>query len=65
MMKRSKSLEARQLKAAAERESLLKDVESAEALKLSPLAYRSETLVRFKDVAALYAGRPFGPGGEL
>ena len=60
MMKRSKSLEARQLKAAAERESLLKDVESAEALKLSPLAYRAETLARFKDVAALYAGRPSG-----
>ena len=60
MMKRSKSIEARQLKAAAGREALMKDTESAEALKLSPLTYRSETLVRFKDAAALYGGRQSG-----
>ena len=60
MMKRSKSIEARQLKAAAAREALMKDTESAEALKLSPLPYRAETLVRFRDAAALYSGRPSG-----
>lgn len=57
MMKRSKSIEARQNRAAEEKSALLKDVESAEELKLSPLEYRSEVLARLEDVSVVYGGR--------
>ena len=58
MMKRAKSIEARQQRAAEEKAGLLKDLETAEDLKLYPLSYRSETLVSFSQVAPVYAGRP-------
>ena len=57
MMKRSKSIEARQNRAAEEKSALLKDAESAGELKLSPLIYRSETLARFERVSIAYGGR--------
>ena len=57
MMKRAKSIEARQQRAAEEKAGLLKDLETAEDLKLYPLSYRSEMLVSFSQVAPVYAGR--------
>ncbi len=58
MMKRAKSIEARQQRAAEEKAGLLKDLETAEDLKFYPLSYLSETLVSFSQVAPVYAGRP-------
>ena len=57
MMKRSKAIEARQTQAAERKAALLKDVESAEELKLSPLVYRAETLASFAEVSVAYGGR--------
>ena len=57
MMKRSKAIEARQMQAAERKAALLKDVESAEELKLSPLVYRAETLASFAEVSVAYGGR--------
>lgn len=61
MMKRSKSIEARQTAAIEEAESLLQNAETADRLKLSPLQYHAETLVRYRDAAACYDGRPVCP----
>lgn len=58
MMRRSKAIEARQEKALEEKESLLKNRETAQALKLSALEYRTGELVVFDKVAAAYGGRP-------
>lgn len=58
MMKRSKSIEARQSAAIEEAEGLLKNAETADRLKLSPLRYHTETLVRVSDVAADYGQGP-------
>lgn len=57
LMKRSKSIEARQQQAVEEKSSLLKNLETAEALKLSPLEYRSETLVSYSEVSVSYDGK--------
>lgn len=48
MMKRAKSIEARQQKAIEQKSGLLKNQERAEELKLLPLQYRSDTLVTFQ-----------------
>lgn len=58
MMKRSKSIEARQQRAIREKSELLKNLETAEDLKISPLRYHSDTLVRFIDTSPVYDGRP-------
>ena len=58
MMKRSKTIEARREKALEEKEGLLKDRETAQALKLAPLDYHSETLASCERVEVLYGGRP-------
>lgn len=58
MMKRSKAIEARQVAAVEEAENLLQNVETAERLKLSPLRYHSEILVRCRDTAVCYGGNP-------
>ena len=58
MMKRSKSIEARQQKAVEEKSGLLKNIERAEPLKLSPLRYHSERLAAFDEVAVSYDGVP-------
>lgn len=58
MMKRSKAIEARQVAAVEEAESLLQNVETAERLKLSPLRYHSDILVRCRDTAVCYGGHP-------
>lgn len=57
MMKRSKGIEARQQQAIKQKSALLKNVETAEDLKLCPLSYYTDTLVTFSDVAVRYEGR--------
>lgn len=57
MMKRSKTIETRKEKALEEKESLLRNRESAETLKLFPLDYHSDTLVSFDHVEVVYDGR--------
>ena len=57
MMKRSKALETRQLKAAEEKEGLLKNLETAKDIKLIPLCYHADVLAAFSGVAASYGGK--------
>lgn len=54
MMKRSKSIEARQQQAVEQKSRLLKNIETAENLKIAPLTYHSDTLVSFSHVAVCY-----------
>lgn len=54
MMKRAKSIEARQQQAIEQKSGLLKNTETAEKLKLSPLTYYAETLVAFSDTVIYY-----------
>lgn len=56
MMRRSKGIEARQRQAVEQKSSLLKNVETTENLKLSPLMYHANTLISFSDVAPIYDG---------
>lgn len=56
MMKRAKAIEARQQKAMEQKAGLLKNVETAEGLKLSPLSYHADTLIVFENTAVLYDG---------
>lgn len=53
-MKRSKSLENRQQKAIQEKSELLKNVETAESLKISPLVYHSRLLAEFRGISIHY-----------
>ena len=57
MMKRSKALEARQQQALEEKASLLKDLETAEDLKLFPQRYHAQVLASFSDVSIRYGDR--------
>ena len=57
MMKRSKSIAARQQQAMEEKSGLLKNLETAEALKLHPLPYFADTLVTFSEAAPVFDGR--------
>ena len=54
MMKRSKSIETRQQQAIEQKSKLLKNVETAEHLKLAPLRYHTDRLVCISDVAICY-----------
>lgn len=54
MMKRSKTTENRIERAAQEKEKLLKDVETAETLRILPLTHHKEVLVHFDDVSLGY-----------
>lgn len=56
MMKRSKVIEERQQEAVRQKSGLLKNIEIAENLKLTPLIYHSDTLLSFSDVAVCYDG---------
>lgn len=56
MMKRSKAIEARRQQAIEQKSKLLKNIETAEKLKLAPLIYHADTLVSFSDVAVWYDG---------
>lgn len=57
MMKRSKTIENRREAALEKKSALLKNLETAEALKLSPLRYKSECLAEFSGVSVSYEGR--------
>ena len=68
MMKRAKSIEGRRQDAVEEKSALLKNIETAEPLKISPLDYFSDRLVELEDVrilydgkALLFRGQPVGP----
>lgn len=54
MMKRSKVLQARQQQAIEEKSSLLKNIETADRLKLTQLEYHTDKLVIFNNVAIDY-----------
>lgn len=54
MMKRSKSLEERQQSALEGKSKLLKNIETIEALKLSPLPYHSKRLASLEDISIFY-----------
>ncbi len=58
MMKRSKAIEARQQSALEEKSKLLKNIETADTLKLSPAHYHKERLVSLEDVTVTYDGNP-------
>ena len=58
MMKRSKAVEARREKAAAEKAGLLKNIEMSGELKLSPLAHRERVLVEAKGLSVAYGEKP-------
>jgi len=58
MMKRSKSIEQRQHSAIEEKSSLLRNLESAESLKLKQLAYHKRQLVELDRVSIAYGERP-------
>lgn len=57
MMKRSKAVEARQEQAALEKSKLLKNVETAEELKILPLLYHTDILLGFSETAVYYNGK--------
>lgn len=57
MMKRAKALEARQEKALEEKQGLLQNRETAEALKLSPLVHHAKRLVSCADLTLWYGER--------
>lgn len=57
MMKRAKSLEARQEKALEEKQGLLQNREAVEALKLSPLAHHARRLVSCSELDLWYGDR--------
>ncbi|MDE6662844.1 MAG: ABC-F type ribosomal protection protein [Lachnospiraceae bacterium] len=54
MMKRAKSIEARQQQAIEQKSGLLKNVETAENLKIFPLSYFTDTLLSFSEVKVFY-----------
>lgn len=54
MMKRSKAIAARRQDAVNQKSELLKNSESAEELKLTPLSYRSEQLADLSDIQIRY-----------
>lgn len=54
MMKRSKIIEARHQQIIQQKSELLKNVETVENLKISPLTYHSDTLVSFSNVNIYY-----------
>ncbi|MCI8574798.1 MAG: ABC-F type ribosomal protection protein [Oscillibacter sp.] len=56
MMKRAKSIEARQNQAAEQKAGLLKNRETAEDLKITPLPYFAETLAVLTEVSVCYDG---------
>ncbi|MDE5670222.1 MAG: ABC-F type ribosomal protection protein [Eubacterium sp.] len=57
MMKRSKAIEARTEQAIEQKSKLLKNVETAEELKLFPKSYHSDLLASFSDTAVSYDGK--------
>ncbi len=56
-MKRMKAIEKRQSAAITEKESLLKNLEKSDSLKLLPLNFHSKRLIEFKGVSLSYGER--------
>lgn len=54
MMQRAKSIESRREEAAKEKSKLLKNIETDEELKLSPLKYHSDRLAELREVSIFY-----------
>ncbi len=54
MMKRSKTIEARQQQAIEQKSALLKNAETVDTLKIHPLTHHSDLLVSFSDVSVIY-----------
>lgn len=54
MMKRSKTIEARQQQAIEQKSALLKNAETVNPLKMIPLTYHSDLLVSFSNVSVIY-----------
>lgn len=57
MMKRSKSIESRQQALINEKSKLLKNIESSETLKISPLRYHTNRLAELSDISISYGER--------
>lgn len=57
MMKRSKALEVRQQSALEEKSKLLKNIESADSLKITQLKYHSKQLLALEDVSIRYGDK--------
>ena len=57
MMKRSKSTEKRRNDAAEEKSKLLKNIETAEGLKIHPLKYHTSSLLSLQEVSVSYDSR--------
>lgn len=60
MMKRAKVVESRQEKAIAQKSGLLRNIETADNLKLFPLDYRFERLIDVDEVEICYGERKIG-----
>ncbi|MCI8571351.1 MAG: ABC-F type ribosomal protection protein [Lachnospiraceae bacterium] len=58
MMKRSKAAVSRQQQAIEQKSGLLKNLETAENLKIVPLLYHADTLASFNGAAPCYDGKP-------
>lgn len=54
MMKRAKTIEARQNKALEEKQALLHTMQTTESLQLTPLPYHAQTLAVFSQVSVCY-----------
>ena len=54
MMKRAKAIEERSFRAAEEKSKLLKNIETAENLKISQLNYHSSRLISLRDISISY-----------
>jgi len=54
MMKRSKSVETRRNREIEEKSTLLKNIETADSLKLSPLVYHSKRLLSAQELSLFY-----------
>jgi len=57
MMKRSKAIEKRQMAAIGDKSKLLKNTESADALKIHPLEYHAFRLLSVENLTVTYGGR--------
>ncbi len=57
MMKRAKTIENRRQQAAQEKSELLKNIDTADTLKLCPLNFHADKLVEFEDVSIYYDER--------
>ncbi len=65
MMARAKSMEARQQAAIEDKSKLLKNIERADSLKISPMAYHTGQLAELNDISIFYDDKPACTGVSL